>query len=362
MTKKRIGLVLQGGGALGAYECGAIKALYKHYPHFESKLHVVSGVSVGAFNATVLVGAKEDPVSTLEEAWRRMAVLNVPLVPEDLQPYLHMMGVPGMCYIRPSFLMAPLMVTSMYNTSPMLRNLANLVDVERINSSPIHLIVTAVDIETGELIQFENKHRHEPFTLEMALASGSIEPAFAMTHAINQCTGKEMECVDGGFGSNLPLSPVINVLEECDGGDPDVEREVIVVQLIPMRSRVPTNMPEMMNRVTQLVTSSRLELDSKLFSKIDSYIDLLQQIDKELPPESEVRKEPAYQELMEHRKIKYIVINMTRPEALMGPANFSKSAIEDRIECGYEDTFKALEDNGIIEECSDREQIPASVA
>lgn len=59
------------------------------------------------------------------------------------------------------------------------------------------------------------------------------------------------------------------------------------------------------------------------------------------------------------RKIKYIVINMTRPEGLLGPSNFSKSAIEDRIECGYEDAFKALEDNGIIDGVSDREQIPA---
>lgn len=68
MKTKRRGLVLQGGGALGAYECGVIKALYKHFPDFH--VDIVSGVSIGAVNAAVLASAKKDQVSTLEEMWR----------------------------------------------------------------------------------------------------------------------------------------------------------------------------------------------------------------------------------------------------------------------------------------------------
>src|SRR5205823_1316299 len=118
MATKRIGLVLQGGGALGAYECGVVKDLYKHYPDFH--LDVVSGVSIGALNAAVLVGAKGDPSNTLEQMWQeRLAVADWPLVPQDLQPFLSFWGTPGMSQIWPDFLVAPLMATSLYDTSPL---------------------------------------------------------------------------------------------------------------------------------------------------------------------------------------------------------------------------------------------------
>ena len=50
-------IVLQGGGALGAYEYGVLNALYDTRPGFQPA--VVTGVSIGAITATVLVGAAE---------------------------------------------------------------------------------------------------------------------------------------------------------------------------------------------------------------------------------------------------------------------------------------------------------------
>ena len=348
MTTKRRGLVLQGGGTMGAYECGVIKALYEHYSDF--CLDVVTGVSIGAVNAAVLVGAKGgDPVSTLEQMWReRLAVPNWPLVPQDMQSLLSLWGNPWMFPIRPDFPIAPLLATNIYDTSPVRRILEKLIDLDLLNSSPIHLAVTAVDIETGKLTTFENKNRPRPLSLEMVLASVSVAPVFPMTRATEQRTDKEGWYWDGVFSSNLPLGQAINLLEQCDGGDPQVEREVIIVQLIPLRAQVPSNMLEVLNRVTQLITSSKLKLDQKLFGKINSYIDLMQQIDKVLPPDSELRQHPAYHELMGHRKIKYIVITMTQPKSLTGPSNFSKATIEDRIECGYRDTFNTLDELSLI--------------
>src|SRR5438067_11979362 len=43
-------LVLQGGGSLGAYECGVYKTLVKHNIKFD----IVLGTSVGALNAAIL--------------------------------------------------------------------------------------------------------------------------------------------------------------------------------------------------------------------------------------------------------------------------------------------------------------------
>ncbi len=57
------GIVLQGGGALGAYELGALKRLYEE-PGFQ--LDLVSGVSIGAITAAVLVGSKGHPLESLE--------------------------------------------------------------------------------------------------------------------------------------------------------------------------------------------------------------------------------------------------------------------------------------------------------
>lgn len=366
LNKECVGIVLESGGARGAYECGVVKALYKHYPHFQSNLRVVSGASSGAFNSAVVVGAKGDPVATLEKAWlERFSVPNIPLVPEELQPYLTMgtVGVPGMGHLRPSVLLNPLMATSFFDNTALRQTLEEFVDLKRINSSPIQLMVAATDVETGELVMFEN-HRPMPFTYDMVLASGSIAPAFPMTNATDQVSGKEGHYWDDGFIAGLPLSPAINALEECYKDEEDVKRVLIVVQVHPLRSRLPRNMSEVLGRFFQLLISSKLELDRRLFEKMDAYVDLAHMIggmeDVNKAIENKIaelyKKDPvhgrrvyhAYQELKGHQKIDFIVIQMTRPESLMGDGNFSHSAIADRIHTGYEDAFKALRDYGVI--------------
>jgi len=66
---KQRALILQGGGALGAYEAGAFKALAKKIPEIDTKNHeanrplfdIVAGTSIGAINAAILVSNfKED--------------------------------------------------------------------------------------------------------------------------------------------------------------------------------------------------------------------------------------------------------------------------------------------------------------
>ena len=48
----RVALVLQGGGALGAYQCGVYQALHEA----ELEPDWVSGVSIGAINAAIIAG------------------------------------------------------------------------------------------------------------------------------------------------------------------------------------------------------------------------------------------------------------------------------------------------------------------
>ncbi len=344
MRKKRKALVLQGGGALGAYAYGAIKALYEQ-PGFH--LDIVTGVSIGAINAAVLVGAKDDPLKALDRLWRDHLTLRAwPFAPGSSARYQSLLAHPAMYWLRPSYVsvpwLAPFIETSIYDTPPLRSTLAELIDLTRLNQSPIHLVVSAVDIETGEVRYFENRG-NVPLSLEAIVASGSLAPGFPMTAMKDEQTGEQRWYWDGGFASNLPLARAIDLLEQADADQPDVERELIVVELFPMRARVPENLIEVEDRVTQLLYSSKLVLDERLFARMNAYVDLIQQIDRTLPPDSPLRQHPGYQDLRRHKTIdSFLVITSPNLEGRSGASDFSRAAIERRIAAGYQDTRTQL--------------------
>ena len=253
-----------------------------------------------------------------------------------------------MYHIRPSYvytpLLAPFLETSIYDITALRRTLDDLIDLNRLNRNAMHLVVSAVDIETGEVMYFENQSEI-PLSIEHILASGGLAPGFPMTSIADQRTGEGRWYWDGGFASNLPLAKAIDLLEQADADNPDVERELIVIELFPMRSKVPTNLIEVQDRVTQLIFSSKLVLDEQLFEKMNTYVDLIEQIDQALPPDSTLHQHPGYQELKRHKKIdSFLVITSTTPEATSGASDFSQAAIERRIAAGYQDALTQLEE------------------
>jgi len=346
MKARRRALVLQGGGALGAYAYGVIKALYEQ-PGFS--LDIVTGVSIGAINAAVLVGARGDPLQALDELWReRLAVKSRSFVPQVVERYNALLVNPAMYWIRPSYictpLLAPFLETSIYDITALRHTLGNLIDFNWLNRSKTHLVVSAVDIETGEVMYFDNQSE-VPFSIEHILASGGLAPSFPMTSIKDPLTGKQRWYWDGGFSSNLPLAKAIDLLEQIDPDNPDVERELIVIELFPMRSKVPENLIEVQERVAQLIFSSKLVLDEQLFEKMNDYVDLIGQIDQALPPESGLRRHPGYQELKRHRKIdSFLVITSTTPGSASGASDFSQATIERKIAAGYGDALTQLEE------------------
>ena len=74
-------IVLQGGGALGAYEYGVLRALYEQRPGFRPV--AVAGVSIGAITAAVL-GGQGDPISALDALWRAKLTVSAPTGPLGL--------------------------------------------------------------------------------------------------------------------------------------------------------------------------------------------------------------------------------------------------------------------------------------
>src|SRR5262249_12979688 len=184
----RTALVLQGGGALGAYEYGVLKALYETRPHFTPA--VVTGISIGAINAAVLVGAKEDPIRTLDDVWRHkftvlqslpdpLKALSEYFILPEAQKYLSVWGDSGMYQLRPEFLFAPLLATSIYTLAPLRKTLEEVVDLRKLNRShEIRVAVCAVNVATGKLKTFDNQ---DGLSLDHVLASGSLPPGFPMT-------------------------------------------------------------------------------------------------------------------------------------------------------------------------------------
>ena len=339
-------IVLQGGGALGAYELGVLKALYETRPGF--KPSVVTGISIGAITAAVLGGAKGDPIQTLDRLWREKLTVEPPLppgfqstyqafVPKIFQQSLAVMGNPGMYQPRFDHFYEPWRRTSFYDTTPLRRTLAELVDLNKLNSGEIRVAVGAINVATSDIKYFDNvKDEDDPddkgwLSLEDVVASGSLPPAFPMTKVDGNCWW------DGGLFENTALSPAINRLEK---GDKD-KRELVVVELIPRQSPIPENMPDVWNRMTQLRYTNRLQLDGTLFKRYNSYIGLIEEIDDSLDEDHPIRQTEGYKQLRKYKRIHAAsVIRAHLPPELMRAGDFSRVSIEARIEAGYRDAIK----------------------
>ena len=328
-------IVLQGGGALGAYEYGVLKALYEMRPGFTPV--AVTGISIGAVTAAVLGGAKGDPIEALDKMWRKFTVsLGVPL-PKLIDRSLAALGDPGMYRLDikqvMQMLMAPWTLTNVYDTAPLRQTLKELVDLDKLNGETPRVVVGATNIETAE-IEFFDHRRPGGLTFEHVAASGSLPPGFPMT-AIDG--GMYW---DGGLFSNTPLSPAINALEEAAAGDPAAVREVIVVELFPMNAPVPRSLFDVLQRMVQVQYTSRLKLDKHFFDKVDGFVDLIAMLEKTLPKTSPVRDDPIYKEMLTYRKINHFnVVTSTIPANLTTAADFSRSSIEARIDAGYDDAI-----------------------
>ncbi len=335
----RTAVVLQGGGALGAYELGVLKALYGHRPGFAPA--VVSGTSIGAITAAVLGGATGDPIEALDHLWTDL--LPVPRArpgsfdptawwPRDVRRSLSALGNAGMYQVSPRWLRAPWWSTSVYDTTPLRATLADLVDLDALNDGNPRVIVGAIDIASAEAAYFDSHDR--PLSFDDIVASASLPPGFPMTPIGTRSYW------DGGLFANTPLSPAINALEKCDNGDPSVIRELIVVELFPMAGEVPRTMADVLARMTQLQYSSRLTLDRKFFDKVNDEITLFQRIDAELPGDSAIRTDPAYERMRAHRRIdRFTVVSADVPKTMTDASDFSPESIAERIRAGYENAM-----------------------
>ncbi|STX42138.1 Ferredoxin reductase [Legionella donaldsonii] len=326
---KQTGIVLQGGGALGAYEFGALKRLYEN-PQFTPD--IISGVSIGAINAIALVGAREEPISTLEAMWEELTVFSFPFS-EKLSSYLALFGNQSFFRLRTDYWNLTKW-TSFYFTQPLQHLLNKYIDFKKVNNSTIRLILTATDVATGKVKTFTNLGKGSTkITPLHVLASGSLPPGFPMT------TIKNKYYWDGGLFENTPLSPVLDCLDP----NPEVEKQIIVINLFPSQGKIPDNMIDVFDRIFEIQFSNKVRFNKELTEKINEYIEAMDEIEKIIPANSPIKQLPGYQRLINYKYIENILyIENVDPETVSAPFDFSPNTIQKRIAAGYRDADKAL--------------------
>lgn len=255
-------LVLQGGGALGAYQAGVFESLSRVY----REPSWVAGISIGAINAALIAGnAAAQRVARLHEFWD--LVSSSAAIPgasnkgnaaareafnEASASQVMLFGVPG--FFAPRFPPAPfqprgsLAAISFYDTTPLQQTLERLVDFDRINSGATRLSVGAVNVRTGNFEYFDSTRQR--LDVRHIMASGALPPGFAPVEIDGE------HYWDGGLVSNTPLQYVLDQpMQRGKHG-----RVVFQVDLFAAAGPLPVTLGEVTEREKDIRFSSRTRL------------------------------------------------------------------------------------------------------
>lgn len=334
-------IILQGGGALGAFECGVVRALEDEgvFPD------IVAGVSIGAFNGAIIASNPRNAAHALEAFWQKLSVPTPNFPDERIRRLLASwraiaFGIPGFFRPRwasPYFIGASAQFwTSFYDPTPVKELLANYVDCHFLKSSPVRLLVSAVNVETARLEVFDSYV--DEMTPDHILASGSLPPGFPWT------TINGNHYWDGGIMSNSPLEMV---MERC-GSE---HKRIFDVDLYPNKKPLPTNLLEVLGRRDEIVYTERIQRVSAEQTLVSDFRKLVAGIlSGAVTPEraAEVRQWPNYIQLMGDPDSRTDITRITREGSEGEPASkdydFSSTSIDDRMRAGYEATKLALRD------------------
>jgi NTE family protein len=342
-TRIEVGLVLQGGGALGAYEWGAIEALFdvmaevgKHGPPVT--LRVVTGVSIGAINAACVVGSADraDGVKRLAALWNEL-ILETPLFwPPQAARDLSLYGLPSFYAPRPDLLTLPSW-TYVYDTHPLIQTLADHIDFVALNGNDTAFVITAVDVETGVLKRFANQQvgdtRPVRITPEHVLASGSLPPQFPWTDIKDEAG--LAHCWDGGIIDNTPLGDAIDAFAP----EKDVYRLLVIMNLFPDAARLPTSLPEVTERIDQLRFGNRLHQDAKTADRINALVSTIDKLADLVPSELSADLAGKVERARTYKLVKPVEIallpDQSGADEAYGFRDYSRAGVERRRAKGH---------------------------
>jgi NTE family protein len=338
-------LVLQGGGALGAYQAGVFESLGKVYREPDW----VAGISIGAINAALIAGnPAPSRVARLREFWELVSSsLAAPTfapngagregLNEASASQVMLFGVPG--FFKPRFPPAPfqprgsLEAISYYDTAPLESTLERLVDFDRINSGTVRLSVGAVNVRTGNFEYFDSAK--QTIDARHIMASGALPPGFAPVEIDGE------HYWDGGLVSNTPLQYVLD--------QPGKHRRVVFqVDLFAAQGALPTTLAEVTEREKDIRFSSRTrlnttnELDRQVIAQAAKRL-----IDK-LP--ASLRDDPDVRALSKVRgetavDVVHLIYRSKHYESQSKDYEFSRLSMQEHWDAGRADMAHTLHDS-----------------
>src|SRR4051812_10422345 len=208
----QIVLVLQGGGALGAYQIGVYQAL--HEAGIEPDW--VIGTSIGAINASLIAGNPvEHRMDRLLEFWTGIQHSDwqhtlgmFPVIGGLMANWMTMAsGIEGFFQPNPAAFASHHTrlgseAAGYYSTTPLQNTLRRLVDFRLINNGGCRLTVGAANVGTSEMTYFDSRDMR--LDVEHVMASGALPPAFPAVRV-----GKDLFW-DGGILSNTPVEAIFD--------------------------------------------------------------------------------------------------------------------------------------------------------
>lgn len=334
-------LVLQGGGALGAYQAGIFQAL--HDAHVEP--HWVIGTSIGAINGAIIAGnPAERRLAQLERFWHGVARNTFPLT--DWLPALATWSRDLAIVTQgiPSFFTPRLQAwtslqqrvgldqAAFYSTAPLRETLASLVDFDFLNGRTMRLTVGAVNVCSGRMHYFSN--RDMPMDAGHVMASAAFPPGFPSVRIEGE------PYWDGGIYSNTPLEAVLD-------DRPRRSSVIFAVQLWPSAGPEPESIWQVISRQRDIQYSSRAQSHLERQRQIHRLRHVIRELEQYIPEPQ--RQSAQVRELLDWGcRTTMQVVELDAPsfdgDDLNRDIDFSASGIERRWRAGFEDMTRALQE------------------
>jgi NTE family protein len=355
-----VALVLQGGGALGAFQAGVYQALC------EATLTPdwIAGISIGAINAALIAGnPPETRLDKLRAFWEQVTGPEVPdffgfadnwLRGDMARGFLNQVnagstllkGAPGFFVPRvpPAFMFphGSFEATSWYDTKPLLSTLESLVDFDRINSGEMRFSVGAVNVRSGNFVYFDSTtHRIRP---EHIIASGALPPGFPAVEIEGELYW------DGGLVSNTPLQWVVQ-------GSTRQDTLAFQVDLWSARGEVPGDLSDVTVRQKEIQYSSRTRANTDQFKRSQTVRSALANVLEKIPPEYLDNDDGRLLRAVADRKVYKVVHLIYRSKTYEGECKdfeFSRLSMKDHWQAGYNDAIRTLRHPEALQRPADR--------
>jgi len=339
--KGQVVVVLQGGGALGAYQGGVYQALHENgiEPDW------IVGTSIGAINASIIAGNRPgDRLARLQDFWKRVERASFwgsfPAWGGSADALVSWMtltsGISG--FFEPhtrAFLGAHVHLgpdhAGYYSTSPLRETLNELVNFDLLNQGCPRLTVGAAHVRTAMMHYFDS--RDMALTPSHILASGALPPAFPAVRIDGELYW------DGGILSNTPAERIFD-------DNPRRNGLIFAVHLWNPTGPEPETIWEVLNRHKDIQYSSRIsnhivrQRDAHRLRHVIS--ELLKYVPEDKRQNPDVRELAAYSCRTRMHVVRLLAPRLDN-ESHIKDIDFSPAGIRARWDAGYGDTMVALE-------------------